>query len=135
MLLTSDHGQIPSPPTGKVDSSRLPWLSRYLTMPPTGEFRASYLHMRPGCGEACIRSLKEHLSDSFIVLTRDEAIDLKLFGEITMGKKHAERVGDLILISKGEKFLHYPYSDFELRARHGGLNRNEMLVPLINLSE
>jgi hypothetical protein len=135
MLLTSDHGQVAAPEKAKVDINHHPSLLRNLVMPPTGEFRSSYLHLKHGCKETCIRMLKSTLASSFVVLTRDEAIDLKLFGDAKMTRKHAERLGDIILVSKGEKYLHYPYSDFELKARHGGLHRNEMLVPFINLSD
>jgi hypothetical protein len=134
MLLTSDHGQVPSPHKAKVDINQHPSLLRNLLMPPTGEFRTSYLHLKQGCKESCIRAVKSKLASSFIVLTRDEAIDLRLFGNKKMTRKHAERLGDIILISKGEKYLYYPYGDFELKARHGGLHKNEMLVPFIKLS-
>jgi hypothetical protein len=135
ILLTSDHGQVPSPPKAKVDISSYPKIIKNLTMPPTGEFRMSYFHLKHGCRESCMRELRTELARSFIVLTRDEALALKLYGDIKVPAKHTERLGDIILVSKGEKYLHYPYSDFELKARHGGLHMNEMLVPFINLSE
>jgi hypothetical protein len=135
MLLTSDHGQMPSPPEAKIDILRYPALTKNCIMPPTGEFRTSYLHLKQGCKERCLRTLKTKLAQSFIVLTRDEAIEMKLFGDTKTKSTHAERLGDIVLISKGETYLHYPYGDFELKARHGGLHRNEMLVPFVNLSD
>ncbi len=134
MLITSDHGQVPSPQRARVDITRYPSLFRNLAMPPTGEFRTSYLHVQQGCEENCMRILQRKFSDRFIVLRRNEAINLGIFGPPKIRSKHAERLGDIILISKGEHYLYYPYSDFELKARHGGLHRNEMLVPFINLS-
>lgn len=135
MLLTSDHGQVPSPQRKKVDILRFPALLGNLVMPPTGEFRTSYLHIKQGCRAGFIRKLKRELGQRFIVLTRDEAAGLGLFGRTKIPARHAERMGDVVLIAKGEHYLYYPYGDFELKARHGGLNENEMLVPLINLSD
>lgn len=134
ILLTSDHGQIPSPPASKVDIRKHRWLSKNLIMPPTGEFRASYLYLKHGCKEECLEELSKRFSNRFIILKREEAIKLNLFGDRKMKPKNKERLGDVILISKGKNYLFYPYSKFDLKARHGGLNKNEMLVPLLVLS-
>ena len=133
ILLTGDHGQVPSPHTSKVDIRKHRWLLRNLIMPPTGEFRASYLYLKDGSKERLLKELSKRFSRKFIILTRDEAIELGVFGSKTMGLKNKERLGDVILISKGEHYLFYPYSKFELKARHGGLSKNEMLVPLLVL--
>jgi len=132
-LLASDHGQMPAPSSSKVDLTKHKWLFRNMVMPPTGEFRATYLHFRDGGLKKIENRIREELSNKFVILTKEEAIHLNLFGEDAITEKAKERVGDLILISKGSNYLFYPYSEFELKARHGGLNKNEVLVPFVVL--
>lgn len=133
VMLTADHGQMHSFSHTKVDITKHRWLMNHITMPPSGEFRASYLFAKDGCKEKCIGELNDKFSDKFIILSRNEAIEQGLFGDKEISEKTRERLGDIILISKGENFLFYPYSEFELKARHGGLNPNEMLVPFVVL--
>jgi predicted AlkP superfamily pyrophosphatase or phosphodiesterase len=129
VILTADHGQMHSLPGTKIDITKHRWLMNHITMPPSGEFRASYLFVKDGCKDRCIEELNSKFSDKFIILSREEAIEQNLFGRLEISERNRERVGDIILISKGENFLFYPYSEFELKARHGGLNSREMLVP------
>ncbi len=133
ILLGSDHGQMQSPSTSKVDIGKYRWFLKGLTMPPTGEFRASYLYLRNGMEQGFLEKLNEEFSNRFIILKSDKAITLELFGDKKVSSRLKERIGDVIMVSKGTNFLSYPYDEFELRARHGGLNENEMRVPFVVL--
>jgi len=131
VLLTSDHGQMPAPSSSKVDIKKQKWLFNRLIMPPIGEFRATYLNFRNGELEEIGDRMRREFAGKFIILKKDRAIELGLFGMGQMNQKTRDRLGDIIMVSKGTNFLSYPYGEFELKARHGGLNENEIRVPFV----
>jgi hypothetical protein len=131
ILLTSDHGQVPSPSRSQIDIRKYKGIHRGLLMPPTGEFRASYLYLKKGSQEKVTDEIRKRLGEKFLIFTRDEAIRMGLFGGKFKDSQLEGRLGDVMVISKDTNYLYYPYSTFELKARHGGLHRNEMEVPFI----
>src|SRR5262249_51585578 len=48
VLLTADHGHVPSPPDRVLRLDREPGLADLLRAPPSGERRLAYFHARPG---------------------------------------------------------------------------------------
>ncbi len=134
VLILADHGQLRVLPKEQVVRlKRYPSLAHRLRLPPTGEYRAAYLYAKPGELNVLEEGLLERWGDRLMVLRSQEALDAGLFGNGTPSDVTLERIGDLIIIPKGPQALYWPYDDFDLIGRHGGLTDEEMLVPLIAL--
>ena len=136
LLITADHGQIRVLPKEKVvHLKRYPSLVRKLRFSPTGEYRAAYLYAKPGALRELEEDLKERFAEELAVLRSEEALEAELFGPCPSPHgEHPEvreRLGDLIVIPKGAQALYWPYDDFDLVGRHGGLTDEEMLVPFL----
>jgi hypothetical protein len=131
LILTADHGQIHTPLAAHNSLKNHPDLNRELVITPTGENRMSYLYLRPG-SEAFVRAyLETNWPKGVTILTRDEALTVGLFGP---GQHHPglrDRIGDLIVLLHGREYLWWADKDDFMLGRHGGLQRDEMLVPLL----
>lgn len=133
MLITADHGLVEVRKEEMFSITRHPRLRRSLLLPPTGGFRASYLHLRQGELGPIKHYLKRY-SDRLIALESDEALAAGLFGPACkIRDEWRPRIGDLILLARGRGFIFYPYDEFQLKGYHDGLTPAEMLVPLLAL--
>ena len=110
-----------------------PALAHCLALPLSGEPRAAYCHVRAHKTGEFLRYVKTHLSKYCTVVRSDKLIKDGWYG---LGKQHPfleHRVGDYVLIMK-EGYAIYDRPHGERRAHignHGGVSREEMLVPLI----
>lgn len=130
LLIIADHGLVEAPREEMFSVTRHPRLRRSLLLPPTGDFRASYLHLRQGEPGPLKRYLKRY-SDRLIAVDPEEALEVRLFGpSATISDEWRPRIGDLIVLARGQGYLFYPYDDFILKSYHGGLAPQEMLIPL-----
>ncbi|MCR4405043.1 MAG: alkaline phosphatase family protein [Candidatus Acetothermia bacterium] len=133
MLVTADHGLVEIRREEMFPITRHPRLRRSLLLPPTGDFRASYLHLRQGELGPIKRYLRQY-EDRIIALGSDEALAAGLFGpSCKISDDWRPRLGDLILLARGRGFIFCPYDEFLLKGYHGGLAPEEMLVPLFAL--
>lgn len=137
LVVTADHGHLGIPRERVVDLRQHPDLLADLLVPPSGEGRLRYLHVRPGRVDAVRQLLEARFGHAASVLTADEAVSLGLFGR---GAPHPElphRLGDLLLVARDDWFFAYRHrGDKEYPERfghHGGLHEEEMLVPLLAL--
>ena len=131
LILTGDHGQITTPLDPYYDLSNHPNLTRRLHISPTGENRLAYLYIRPGQTEAVREYLERTWPNQFMILDSVYAAVAGLFGP---GEQHPDllnRIGDLIILSRGEAYLWWANKTNHLLGRHGGLHPNEMLVPFV----
>ncbi|MEP7200834.1 MAG: alkaline phosphatase family protein [Chloroflexota bacterium] len=130
-LLTADHGQIATPPADAVYMRDHPKLRDYLLMAYTGDPRAAYLYVRNGELNAARDYIETHLANQFFVLDSQVALRAGLFG----GGKHSPetryRIGDLTVLPRAHEILWERDEPPKMLGRHGGLDAQEMLVPLI----
>jgi hypothetical protein len=134
VLITSDHGH--DEVARNVKANDVQGLMRILSVPPYGDARAVYFKL---VDNAYVNELMEVLRRSGIdgiFITKDEALNMNLFGEINEGV--FDRVGDVIFIpSSGSSFIYlYKPGNEEvltLKGQHGGLTERELYVPLIQL--
>jgi hypothetical protein len=131
LLLTADHGQVTTLPNPHYELGQHPNLARRLHIYPTGEHRLAYLYPRPGQQEAVREYIERTWPRQFQLLDPAYAIEAGLFGP---GEAHpylADRVGDLIAAGRGQAYLWWSGKENRMLGRHGGLSRDEMLVPLL----
>jgi hypothetical protein len=131
LVLTADHGQIATPVDGHYDLRNHPGLMRRLHIQPTGEHRLSYLYIRPGQTEAVREYLERTWPGQFYILDAPYAIQGGLFGPGAPHPDLLDRVGDTIVVARGNAYFWWANKDNILLGRHGGLHPEEMLVPLL----
>lgn len=145
LLLTADHGHLQCPLEHEILLDDYPDLLALLDAPPAGERRVTYLYARPGLTQPLAQLARERLGTWAVVLTRDEAVALGLFGPVSGDEPHFERVGDVLLLARGDYQLRgsvpldavppaqRPPAAATFRGLHGGLSPAEQLVPLLAL--
>ena len=131
VILTADHGQIATQPNPYFDLRNHPGLVRRLHLLPTGEHRLAYLYVRPGQIEAVREYIGRTWPSQFRILDTPYAVEAGLFG---LGEPHPrllDRLGDLIVIARGDAYLWWADKEDHMYGRHGGLHPEEMLVPFL----
>lgn len=130
LLVTADHGQVTvgddlAPPHDDVLRN---------VAYQSGESRFRWLHAKAGRANDVIDAAREHHGDVAHVLTRDEVIDLQVFGP-KVSDVARKRLGDVALISTGTHSFEDPLENgpFALVCRHGALTDDELDVPLLAL--
>jgi hypothetical protein len=137
LLLVADHGQVPARPETTLWLNDHTDLMATLAAPLTGDGRAGYLFIRPGALDAALAYIHAHLGDRFHALTREEAVEVGLFG--TPGRPlttaAADRVGDIILLPRTDWVVRQHVGTGErlpgFAGVHAGLSRAEMLIPFL----
>jgi hypothetical protein len=118
-----------------------PELLAMLRVLPAGERRAVYLYPRSGAIEQVMDYARERLSDVATAISRDEAVELGLFGPGRLSERAAGRIGDVLLFPRGNLQMVPPVETVDgapprstaFRGLHGGLTADEALVPLLAL--
>ena len=133
LLLVADHGGVATPPAAAVRLDRHPELRNSLALPPLGESRVPFLHVR---GDALARVqgyLQERLAHCFALLTREQVLNSGLLGPGPIFAETPHRLGDLIGLARGNHYLARDSAQLKTLGRHGGLQAEEMMVPLLGV--
>lgn len=132
VLVTADHGGINVPPEARVDLDADPRLAEGIRVV-AGEPRVRYLHTEPGAAGDVQAVWGELLDGRATVYSREQAVAAGMFGPVTA--RHAERLGDVVVICSGDTAVlasaHDPPETARLVGFHGGGTAAEMAIPLI----
>lgn len=134
VLVTADHGFVGIDPKADViDCRSEPVMREMLLVPPVGDLRAAYFFLRKGKKGELARYLQEKFPDEFLLMSSEEALGKGLWGLETPDERVRVRIGDLIALSQGKKLFLWPEGEeeFKLRGMHGGITREELLVPFL----
>lgn len=130
LFVTADHGMVAIPEEHKLDLDTQPALRAGLRAI-AGEPRARHLHLSEGGDAEELRArFAEVCGEQAWVLTRGEAIDAGLFGEVDDAVRG--RIGDVVVIARGSFALTRSHAEAgmaQMRGHHGGLDTHELLVP------
>ncbi|UCD19939.1 MAG: alkaline phosphatase family protein [candidate division WOR-3 bacterium] len=136
LLVTSDHGLIDTNPQDCINMRDHPRLAETLTLPLCGEPRVTYCYVRPSRAGKFREYVTSKLARYCTMHSSTSLIKKRFFGLHEPNERLFERVGDYVLIAR----KNYIIRDFVtgerehfLRANHGGVSREEMYVPLINI--
>ena len=133
LIVSADHGLIDVEPTTYLND--YPELTTCFLMPPFVEGRLMSFFIREDLRERFAQQFNELFSDDFLLLTRQQALEMNLFGYHQPHLKTLDFIGDFIACATGRKILSYlpatKTKKFDFTAAHAGLTREEMVVPLI----
>ena len=139
IIVTADHGQIDTPHNKTFYLNILPEFQSMLResprmryIAPTGSPRDVYLHLKKDKVEECYHILREELNGIADILRIKEATDLGLFGTGKTCKEFKDRVGDLLVLPRSNATVWFqvvPGKLFQMPGLHGGLSREEALIP------
>ena len=139
IIVTADHGQIDIPPNNTFYLNSLSEFQSMLResptmdyIAPTGSPRDVYLHLKEEKVEECYNYLKEELAGLADILRIKDIVDLGLFGMGQPCEEFLDRVGDLLVLPRSNEAVWFqivPGKLFEMPGLHGGLSREEMLIP------
>ncbi|MBF2065508.1 MAG: alkaline phosphatase family protein [Calothrix sp. C42_A2020_038] len=133
LLITADHGQRSVHPDQIIWFNHHPTLNKNLSVPLTGGTQARYLHINKGKEKEVYDYVQQNLADKFMLLSKAEAIKLGLLGlpgeEISESSYY--RLGDAIIIPKGDWVSFDDDRQTYTVGIHGGLSRAEMLIPFL----
>ncbi|HKN39487.1 MAG TPA: alkaline phosphatase family protein, partial [Acidimicrobiia bacterium] len=127
LVITADHGQVQ--------------FEQWVTMEPVaahvrayaGDARLRYIYARPGAEGDLLKAAGDAYGGVAWVFGRDQLIDEGWLGPAPPPGDVAARIGDVTLAAKGNVAFADPTHPHEtrLRAGHGSLSPDEMLVPLL----
>lgn len=130
IIVTADHGQIDIVPTNQTVLANDDPLLDLLLIPPTCEPRIPAFHVREGQHAAFEQQFRERFAEQFALLAIDELNELQLFGPVPLSLETRRRLGDYVGVAIGLYALLYR-PEHPMIGFHGGLQRDEMRIPLI----
>lgn len=128
LIVTADHGMVSADTTIDIDTS--PHLLADVTTV-AGEARVRHTYARAGAKQDVLRAWQSELAEHARVLSREQALDERLFGP---GRHHADRIGDVIAIATGGVVLTRSENEkleSSLIGHHGANTAAEQHIPLI----
>ncbi|MCI4320915.1 MAG: alkaline phosphatase family protein [Thermoplasmata archaeon] len=136
VAVTGDHGQVLADPALTVAVDEEPSLVQKMVRPLAGDRRAGFFAARPGRQAALRKALVRRLLPKTPVLDRQATLDAGLFGPPPFHPEIDERIGDVIALPRSPQCLTYRVPGAALPKRfligaHGGLEADELIVPLI----
>lgn len=134
-LITADHGLMDTKDRKKViELQDHPSFTETLIMPISGESRAVYCYVRPNKVRQFESYVKNEFKNYCDLYESKELVKEGFFGLYKINQKLLDRIGDYILIMK-EDYIMKDFLPGEGKniyiGNHGGVSKEEMLVPLI----
>jgi len=140
LLVTSDHGGVNIVPQNTTYLNDFPEVVKNLQIGkggkrvlPTGSARDVFLHVKEDKLTATKDLLVQKIGGKAKIVETKEAIKNGLFGLGDVGSEFFDRAGNLMILPYRNEtvwFEHFKDRRFNLLGHHGGLNEEEMLVPL-----
>jgi hypothetical protein len=136
LIVTGDHGQVPATPEARISIDREPEIAREMLRPLAGDRRAGFFAARPGRVGALREALERRLPKGSRVIGVEEALEHGLLGPAPFHIEARERLGDLIALLPSPACLTWVMPGMAAPKRflygaHGGLEPEELLVPLV----
>ncbi|AEH50180.1 alkaline phosphatase family protein [Pseudothermotoga thermarum] len=131
LIIMGDHGQIVTPWQNEIWWSWKDPVARHFWMAPGGEMRMMHIYTKHP--EEVIEYLQSEYNDKASFYTKQQAVELGLFGFGEIKQEALDRIGDVVLIAKGNYSFYFKLTGREesLKSKHGALSLEELLIPLI----
>lgn len=131
VLVTADHGMQTTPPEHAVHFEDLPGPD-LIHQAWAGEPRHVLIRARSGQRDNAIAAIQEVVGEKFFVTSTESAVAAGVYGDPRGAHPEAvDRLGDIVLLARGDASLVDQRQRHRLRGMHGSLTANELLVPLL----
>lgn len=129
LIVIADHGHIDVKEEYNLCGSKF---EKYLRLKPSNEPRATALYIKEGMFEEFESEFKKEFEDRFVLLSHQQILDLKLFGDRKPHPRFEEFIGDFMAIGKANTILAYKdkYAA-SFKGQHAGMCDDEVFVPVI----
>ena len=127
VIIIADHSQIDVEKHNLEDHPEIVECFSHL---PGLEPRTVAFHIRQDRLEVFPSLFEKAYGNDFDLYTRQQILDLKLFGENSCERMH-EFIGDYLAVAKGNISLLYGAEDKTVKGDHAGGRKEEAMVPLI----
>lgn len=129
VLVTADHGLVDS---AGVTIEDYPEILECLVRMPSIEPRALNLFVKPGLEQQFETLFQKEFGEKFLLLTKAEVKERKLFGTGEEHPRFDEMVGDYLAVAVSDLSIYNTREENELFIGvHAGLTEEEMSVPLV----
>jgi len=137
VVVTGDHGQVPMSADHQLVADRDPELLSLLARPPSGDRRATFFSAQPGRRSDLRAALEARRPPGAHLLDQRDAVEEGLFGPAPHHPELSERLGDFLLMMPSPGGVSYTVPGSRprghpMKGAHGGLEPEELLVPLIS---
>lgn len=134
LIITADHGLINTSPERTIKLEDHPKMKECLSLPLCGEARAAYCYVHPEKAQQFESYVRKNMKQCCRLFKSRELIDKNYFGLFKPNPRLFDRVGDYTLIFK-ENYIIRDFIGKENKkeavvGHHGGVSKEEMLVPL-----
>ncbi len=133
LLITSDHGQIPTQIRPVYEVRNDQEFMSYLEIPPSGESRFPYLFIKSEKRKGFQEYVQQRWADEFALIPSTKIIHSGLFGKKEMSPIIQNRLGNYIAFPKENAFWWWANKENRLLGRHGGFSSQEMITPFFIL--
>jgi len=139
ILISADHGHVNVGTNNLFDISKDLVLYDMFRGPVVGDARAAFLRIRCGGIDEAMDLLLKNYSASYEIFRSSSMLNSGYFGNYKASEKRNDRFGDLVMVPRSNTgiidsnltFLDPKMSHENMVGMHGGLLREEMVVPLI----
>ena len=135
LLITADHGQMIATESQTIHLHKHPLLEQCLSTYLSGEHRATFCHVYPHKRQQFEQYVK-HKLQKYCTIHKPAEI-LSLFGNRISHPQTLNRLGDYILLFKKNYIIRQTIPEDKKKkphlGHHGGLSKEEMIVPLIKM--
>ena len=134
VIATADHGFIDTTVEATIDLDDHPELRETLLLPLCGEPRMAYAYVRAGRERQFENTVRGQLADRVYLISSEDVLRQGWLGPGTAHPGLQDRLGDYVLIPRGQTILRDWLKGEERHTHigvHGGLSAAEMIVPLV----
>ncbi len=136
LIITADHGLIDASKENEIWVEDIKGLKECLTIPLAGEPRVRDCFVRPSKTKEFEKIVKTKMSDYCWYFKGEQLIKDNFYGLGKPNKKLFDRVGDYVLIMKKNYILRDKLANYKApkefhKGKHGGISKDEIIVPLI----
>ncbi len=128
VIITADHGHLNSE---YITLSEYKDIFNIIDRDISIEGRMCSFKIKEGYEKEFVKLFNDNFSNDFVLMSKDEVINKKLFGE---GEEHPlfrDSLGDYFALAVGNKYFRYNENSVDLISMHAGFTEDEMRIPLI----
>lgn len=136
LIVTSDHGFIDTSPASITRLAAHQPMIDCLSAPLCGEPRVAYCYVHPRESQRFEDYVCKHLGERCDLYASEDLLEMGWFGLGEPDVRLLDRIGDYVLVMKGEHVINDSLTTEDRWANigvHGGTSEDEMYVPLITV--